>query len=68
VWQKTKDKPRSEEFVKLDNSTKKPYLSQISILDDVDPYTLKGSNFSERIQVFCQLLGRVKCNIVRLIL
>lgn len=45
------EKPRSDEFVKLSSDSKKRYLSKIAIIDGVDPYTLKGSDFSEDVSV-----------------
>ena len=40
MWQMANDKQCSE-FMKLDGDAKKRYMSKASLLDDMDPYTLK---------------------------
>ena len=41
--------------MKLDSDARKWYLLKISIIDDVDPYTLKGSEFSEYVSILPSL-------------
>ena len=48
------EKPRFDEFMKLDGDSKRRYLLEIASIDgveSVDPYSLKGSDFSEDTSV-----------------
>ena len=37
----------SDYFVKLDKAAKERYLSKLSVLENHDPYLLKGGDFTE---------------------
>ena len=58
------EKPRSDKFMKLDGDSKKRYMLKIVSIDGVDPYTLKGSDFSKDTSVLPPLsseLSRIFC-------
>ena len=38
---------RSEAFLKLNNDQKKRYLSKLSLINGIDPYSLKKDDFTE---------------------
>ena len=51
VWQKRASMSgapcRSEAFLKLNNDQKKRYLSKLSLINGIDPYSLKKDDFTE---------------------
>ena len=38
---------RSDYFMKLDKAAKERYLSKLSVIENSDPYLLKGKDFTE---------------------
>ena len=51
MWQKranmSDEATRSEAFYKLNSDQRKRYLCKLSLIDGVDPYSLKKADFTE---------------------